>query len=101
MSDRRLFQGVAISWSGKFKESMTFILGAGRIGTLIGFGRGFPVFGGDDRQTDLALLIDIRVVDSGQECDLRWLERVLGRELHLDSKRSLAVRLLLLQMEEK
>ena len=45
---------------------------------LIRFGRRLPVLCGDDRQAHLSLLVNVRVVNSGLERDLRRLEWVLG-----------------------
>lgn len=46
----------------------------------------------DDVVADFARLCrDVRVVNLGQELDLRRLERVLGRELELDRERAAGV----------
>lgn len=56
-----------------------------------------PVLDADDRQTHLAFLVNVRMVDFRQECDCRRLERVLGRKVKLDFVRALVVRLTILQ----
>lgn len=45
---------------------------------LVGFGRRLPVLSGDNRQADLALFVNIRVVNPGFERDLRGFEGILG-----------------------
>lgn len=59
--------------------------------TLVSFGGGLPLLGADDGQADLALLVDVGVVDLGLEGDLGGLEGVVGREVELDQKRPLVV----------
>lgn len=48
--------------------------------TLISFCGRFPVLGTDNGQADLALLINVGVVDPSLECDLqaRWFGEVRG-----------------------
>lgn len=60
--------------------------------TLVSSCGWLPVFGTDDWQADLALLVDVGVVDFRFEGDPGGLEGVLGREDELHSKRSLVVR---------
>lgn len=52
--------------------------------TLVGLRSGLPVFGADDGQTDLPLLVDVWVVDLCFEADSRRLERILGWKVDLD-----------------
>lgn len=60
--------------------------------TLVSSRGWLPVFGADDWQADLALLVDVRMVDFRFEGDPRGLEGVLSREDELHPKRSLVVR---------
>lgn len=69
--------------------------------TLVGLRGRLPVVRQNDRQTDATLLVDVRVVDLGLEVDFRRLERVLGREVDLNSKRSLVVRRVILWRERR
>lgn len=69
--------------------------------TLVGLRGRLPVVRQNDRQTDATLLVDVRVVDLGLEVDFRRLERVLGREVDLNSKRSLVVRRVILWREAR
>jgi len=59
---------------------------------LVGLGRRLPVLRRDDGQTDLALFVDVGVVDLGFERDFRRLERVFGRKINFDSEGALIVR---------
>lgn len=60
--------------------------------TLVSSCGWLPVFGTDDWQADLALLVDVGVVDFRFEGDPGGLEGVFGREDELHFKRSLVVR---------
>lgn len=53
---------------------------------LVGFGGWLPVFSTNYRQTDLPLLVDVRVVDLRFECDLRWFEGVLCWKVDFNSE---------------
>lgn len=59
--------------------------------TICGLGRRFPVFRCDEREANLAFLVDVRVVDVSIEVQLRRLERVLGTEFNLHFKGTLVV----------
>lgn len=59
--------------------------------TLVGLCGWLPVLGTDYRQADLALLIDIWMVDFGLKCDLGGLEGVIHREDELNPKCSLVI----------
>ena len=39
-----------------------------------------------DVQTDRTIRVDVRMVDLRSERDLRWLERVIGREVDLEEE---------------
>ena len=59
--------------------------------TLVRFGGGLPVLGTDDGQADLALLVDVGVVDLGLEGDLWGLKGVLRREVDLNPEGPLVI----------
>jgi len=59
---------------------------------LVGLRRRLPVLRRNDRQADLPLLIDVRMVDLGFERNFRRLEGVLGRKIDFDSKSPFVVR---------
>lgn len=59
--------------------------------TLISFCGWLPVLDTDDRQADLALLIDVGMVYFCLERDLRWLEGVLRGENKLNPKCSFVI----------
>lgn len=59
---------------------------------MAGSRRWLPVLHADDGQADLALLVDVGVVDFCLEGDLGRLEGILGGEDDLDPKRSFVVR---------
>jgi len=65
--------------------------------TLVRFRRRFPVVWTYNGQTHLTLLIDVRMVDLGFECDLRRLEGIFCRECDLDLERTFVVRRVLLE----
>lgn len=65
--------------------------------TLLRFCSRLPILGRDNGQTHLALLVDVRVIDFGQESDARWLERVFGWEVDVDFKCALIVWLTVLK----
>ena len=50
----------------------------------------FPVLGRNDGQTDLSLLVHVRVIDARAERDARRLERILGRKFDRDPERALS-----------
>lgn len=56
--------------------------------TLIRFSCRLPVFRRDDGQTDLAFLVDIRVIDLGFKCDFWRLEWILRRKVNFDLERA-------------
>lgn len=64
---------------------------------MVSFRSRLPVLGTDDGQADLALLIDVGMVDAGLEADLRRLEGVLGRESDFYFEGTLIIRRVLLQ----
>lgn len=59
--------------------------------TLAGFRGWLPVLHTDDGQADLALFINVGVVDFCLEGYLRWLERILCREDDLNPKCSFVI----------
>jgi len=69
-----------VPWFGFVDE------GDQRLDDLVGFGRRLPVLSGDNRQADLALFVNIRVVNPGFERDLRGFEGILGRKLNVNFK---------------
>lgn len=69
--------------------------------TLVGFRGWLPVLDADDRQADLALLVNVGMVDFCLESDLGWLERVLCRKDELNPKRSFVVRRTILEEKKK
>ena len=56
---------------------------------LLSLGGRLPVLSRDDGEADLALLVNIGVVDGGLEVNLRWLEGVLGWKLKVDQEGTL------------
>lgn len=60
--------------------------------TLFGSCGWLPVLDADDGQADLALLVDVGVVDFCLEGDLRWFERILRREVELNPKCPFVIR---------
>ena len=75
---------------------MTSAKGIESYRTLLGLCRRLPLLDADDRQAHFTSLINVRVIDLRQECDGRWFERILGRELELHTIRALVVRFALL-----
>ena len=59
---------------------------------LVRLGGRLPVLRRDDGQADLALLVDVGMVDLGFERDFRRLERIFGREINFDAEGALVVR---------
>lgn len=68
--------------------------------TLIGFGGRFPVFRTDDGQTDLTLLVDVRMIDFRFEANLWRLEGILSGEIDFNAKGAFVVRCVFLRAEE-
>lgn len=68
--------------------------------TLIGFGGRFPVFRTDDGQTDLTLLVDVRMIDFRFEANLWRLEGILSGEIYFNAKGAFVVRCVFLRTEE-
>jgi len=58
---------------------------------LIRLGRRLPILRRDDRQADLALLVDVGVIDFCLEGNLGRFERVFCREVDFDSESALVV----------
>lgn len=65
--------------------------------TLVCLGGRLPVFGANDRQAHLALLVDVRMVDFCLEANLWRFERILSGKVDLDPKGALVVRSVFLQ----
>lgn len=62
-----------------------------RCNTLVSFSGWFPVFGTYYRQADLALLIDVGVVNLCFECDFGGLEGIFCREYNLNPECSFVI----------
>lgn len=58
---------------------------------LVSLGGWLPVFRTNYWQTDLPLLVNVRVVDLCFKCDLGWLEGILCWEVDLNSEGSLII----------
>lgn len=65
--------------------------------TLICFRGRLPILGRNDRQADLPLLVDVRMVDFGFEANLGRFERVLGWECDFNPESALVVRWIILR----